>query len=70
MLLRLVAEMFSNVLERKRMDSALRESEKRYRLVAENITDVIWTTDLQTNITYMSPSATALVGYAARNSAS
>jgi PAS domain S-box-containing protein len=65
MLLRLVAEMFSNALERKRMDSALRESEKRYRLVAENITDVIWTTDLQTNITYMSPSATALVGYAA-----
>jgi len=65
MLLRLVAEMFSNVLERKRMDSALLESEKRYRLVAENITDVIWTTDLQTNITYMSPSATALVGYAA-----
>jgi PAS domain S-box-containing protein len=63
MLLRLVAEMFANALERKRMDLALRESEKRYRLLAENITDVIWTTDMQTNITYMSPSATRLVGY-------
>ena len=63
MLLRLVAEMFSNALERKRMDLALRESEKRYRLLAENITDVIWTTDMQTNITYMSPSATRLVGF-------
>jgi|GEM_PF-408504 len=62
-LLRLVAEMFSNALERKRMDLALRESEKRYRLLAENITDVIWTTDMQTNITYMSPSATRLVGF-------
>ncbi|MBN2099639.1 MAG: PAS domain S-box protein [Dehalococcoidia bacterium] len=65
MLLRLVAEMFSNALERKRMDLALRESEKRYRLLAENITDVIWTTDMQTNITYMSPSATRLVGFSA-----
>jgi len=63
MLLRLVAEMFSNALERKRMDLALRESEKRYRLLAENITDVIWTTDMQTNITYMSPSATRMAGY-------
>ena len=63
MLLRLVAEMFSNALERKRMDLALRESEKLYRLLAENITDVIWTTDMQTNITYMSPSATRLVGF-------
>jgi PAS domain S-box-containing protein len=62
-LLRLVAEMFSNAMERKRMDSALRESEKRYRLLAENITDVIWTTDMQANITYMSPSATRLLGF-------
>ena len=61
--LRLVAEMFSNTLERRRMDLALRDSEKRYRLLAENITDVIWTTSLGPEITYMSPSATRLVGY-------
>ncbi len=63
--LRLVAEMFSHALERKRMDLALRESERRYRLLAENITDVIWTTDMGPAITYMSPSATRLVGYSA-----
>lgn len=61
--LRLVAEMFSNALERRRMDQALRESERRYRLLAENITDVIWTTDMGPAITYMSPSAARLVGY-------
>ena len=61
--LRLVAEMFSNALERRRMDRALRESERRYRLLAENITDVIWTTDMGPAITYMSPSAARLVGY-------
>ncbi len=63
--LRVVAEMFSNALERKRMDQALRESERRYRLLAENITDVIWTTDMGPRITYMSPSAQQLVGYSA-----
>ncbi len=62
-LLRLVAEMFSNALERKRMDLALRESEKRYRLLAENVTDVIWTTDIGLRVNYMSPSGVRLVGF-------
>jgi len=62
-LLRLVAEMFSNAMERKRMDLALRESEKRYRLLAENVTDVIWTTDMGLRVTYMSPSGVRLVGF-------
>ncbi len=43
--------------------SELEESEKRYRLLAENITDVIWMLDMDFNYLYMSPSIEHLCGY-------
>ena len=39
-----------------------RQSEYRYRLLAETVSDVIWTTDLSLKFTYLSPSIEAL-GY-------
>ncbi len=41
----------------------LRESEKKYRLLAENARDIIWTMDMGRRFTYVSPSVTRLWGY-------
>lgn len=43
--------------------SALRVSEQRHRLLADNASDVIWTMDLNGRFTYVSPSVERLRGY-------
>ncbi len=48
--------------EHRATEAALQDSEKRYQLLAENVTDVIFTTDLELNVTYVSPSAKLLLG--------
>ena len=47
----------------KKIEEALKESEKKYRLIAENVTDVIFRQDMNLNIIYVSPSAAHLFGY-------
>jgi len=52
-----------DVSERRRTERELEEREKRYRILAENVTDVILATDLNLRPTYASPSVTRLLGY-------
>jgi len=55
--------LLGNIIERRRVEDALRESEDRYRLLAENATDVIWTMDMDMRVTYVSPSSEQRSGY-------
>jgi PAS domain S-box-containing protein len=41
----------------------IRESEKKYRLLAENVADVIWVTDKNLSYTFISPSVEDMTGY-------
>ena len=56
-------EIINEINIRKRSEEALRVSEQKYRLLAENVTDVIWTIDSEMKLTYISPSINNLLGY-------
>ncbi len=52
------------IVERKQVEEELRKSEEKYRLLADNATDMVWTLDLATlKFTYVSPSVQKIRGY-------
>ncbi len=61
--LSIVAASLLEVIERQLLDSRKAEAlacEQRYRLLADNVSDVIWSVDLGMSFTYVSPSAVKL----------
>ncbi len=53
----------NNITDRKRVDEELKESENKYRLLADHVDDVIFVLDMNLNYTYVSPSVKILLGY-------
>jgi PAS domain S-box-containing protein len=60
-----VYTVFSDITIRKQAEQYLCQSEEKFRLLAENASDIIWTTDLQIRLTYISPSVTRILGFTA-----
>lgn len=53
-----------DITEAMDVEDAARESEARYRLVAENASDVVYTTDRMYRFNWVSPSVEAILGWA------
>ena len=52
-----------DITERKRIDGALVESERRYRFLAENATDIVSRANLDGTFAYLSPAFRTVLGY-------
>ena len=54
---------FATLLRRREAEEALRKSEEKYRSLVESLNDIIFTLDLNGNVTYVNPVVQALGGY-------
>ncbi|MFW5989302.1 MAG: PAS domain S-box protein, partial [Desulfosudaceae bacterium] len=58
-----VVTILQDITDRKTAEEELRASEEKFRILAENANDIIWTTNLNLETTYISPSLTRLTGF-------
>jgi PAS domain S-box-containing protein len=62
-LLSVFAETLVNMQQRQLYHKQIKESERKYREITENVADLIWTTDINFNLTYCSPSIKTIFGF-------
>ena len=62
-LLSVFAEILVNMQVRQSYNKQIKESERKYREITENVADLIWTTDRNFNLNYCSPSIKTIFGY-------
>jgi PAS domain S-box-containing protein len=51
------------ITDRKQAEAALKQSEEKYRFLAEQMADIVWTVDLGLQVTYVSPSVKKILGF-------
>jgi len=54
---------FVDISERKKIEEELKKSEEKYRLITDNINDLVWVMDLNLNSIFVSPSFHRILGY-------
>jgi len=62
-LLFVFAETLVNMQVRQTYNEQIKESERKYREITENVADLIWTADIDFKLNYCSPSIKTIFGY-------
>ena len=58
-----VLGLMQDITERKEAEEALRKSEERFKFLAENMGDIVWTLNMNFEATYVSPSIEKVLGF-------
>jgi PAS domain S-box-containing protein len=53
----------TDITDRKQMEEAIKESEKRFKFLTEAMADIVWTMDQNFHTTYVSPSIERVLGF-------